>query len=112
MWQQKVLDQWNQSENTNKPLAKFLINHNQVLFVATETTETITIISVNYEKFIIYKDSIYIGPYLNKFEAYYIHENQGQMTYCNIVNNPENAKNKNERLVLKIIKKFRKSLKS
>lgn len=112
MWQQKVLDQWNQSENTHKPLVKFLINHNQVLFVATETIETITIISINYEKFIISKDLTYKGSYLNKFEAYYVHEEQGKMTYYETLQNPKNTKNKNERLVLKIIKNFRKFLNS
>lgn len=111
MWQQKILDKWNQSENTqttHKPLVKFLINHNQVFFVATETPETITIISINFEIFTISKNSIYIDNYSGKFKAYYIYPDRGQMKFYTVIKDPENTKNKNEKFVIKMIKKFRK----
>lgn len=107
MWQQKVLDQWNQSENTNKPLIKFLITHNQVLFVATETTQTITLISLNYKLFTISKKSVYIEQYIDDIKAYYIHQNKGRLNFHGSLQYPKDTKNKNEKLVLNIIKDFR-----
>ncbi len=107
MWQQKVLDQWNQSENTNKPLIKFLITHNQVLFVATETTQTITLISLNYKKFTISKQSVDIEKYIDDIKAYYINEKGGRLNFLGSLQYPKDTKNKNEKLVLNIIKDFR-----
>lgn len=112
MWQQKVLDQWNQSETTRKPLIKFLITHNQVLFVATENIETITLISLNYKLFTISKQSVYIEQYINDIKAYYINQKGGSLNSHGSLKYPKDTKNKNEKIVLNIIKDLRNWIKS